>query len=100
MIESSREWVESMCISASHPSLAGHFPGAPVVAGVIVLDRLVALLERAGCASLRRIPAVKFRAPLLPEQMVELRVTLDAGRVRFRLARDGELLVSGEAELA
>ena len=99
MTETSREWIEPICVAASHPSLSGHFPGAPVVAGVIVLDHLAGVLERGGCTPLRRISAVKFRAPLLPGQMAELRVTLDKGQVRFRLERAGEVLVSGEAEL-
>lgn len=100
MTEPEKEWIENVCIAASHPSLPGHFPGEPVVAGVILLDRLAALLEREGCGELLRIPAVKFRVPLLPGESVELHVTLIGKRVRFRFSRDGEILTSGEAELA
>lgn len=94
------EWTENVCIPETHPSLPGHFPGEPVVAGVILLDRVAALLEREGCGMLRRIPSVKFRAPLLPGEVVELHVAVQGGQVRFRLSRQTEILTSGEAELA
>ncbi len=98
--EAGHEWIENVCIPTTHPSLPGHFPGEPVVAGVILLDRLAALLEREGCGSLRRIPVVKFRSPLLPGEAAELQVALTGKQVRFRVSRRGEVLVSGEAELA
>ncbi len=100
MTEPDHEWSESLCIPASHPSLTGHFPGEPVVAGVIVLDRLAASLERCGYGTLQRISSVKFRAPLLPDEIAELHVAVSAKQVRFRVSRDGELLASGDAELA
>lgn len=100
MTEPGNEWTENVCIPEIHPSLPGHFPGEPVVAGVILLDRLAALLEREGCGELRRIPVVKFRSPLLPGEVAELQVTLTGKQVRFRVSRSGAILTSGEAELA
>ncbi len=100
MIEASNEWNEAVRIPASHPSLPGHFPGEPVVAGVIILDRLAARLEREGLGALKSISAVKFRAPLLPDQDAELQIIVNGKQVRFRLSRDGELLTSGDGELA
>lgn len=100
MIASSREWNEIVRIAATHPSLPGHFPGEPVVAGVMILDRLAARLQREGVGPLKRISTVKFRAPLLPEQDAELHIAVNGKQVRFRLSRDGELLTSGDGELA
>jgi 3-hydroxymyristoyl/3-hydroxydecanoyl-(acyl carrier protein) dehydratase len=40
MTIASQEWSEVLSIDAAHPSLPGHFPEQPVVAGVILLDRL------------------------------------------------------------
>jgi 3-hydroxyacyl-[acyl-carrier-protein] dehydratase len=31
-------------ISADHPSLPGHFPGTPIVPGVVILDEILAAL--------------------------------------------------------
>ena len=32
-------------IPADHPALPGHFPGQPIVPGVVVLDRVVEVIE-------------------------------------------------------
>lgn len=100
MTEASHEWIEIVRIAATHPSLPGHFPGEPVVAGVILLDRVAARLQREGMGALTRISAVKFRSPLLPEQDAELKITVSGNQLRFRLSRDGELLTTGDGELA
>jgi 3-hydroxyacyl-[acyl-carrier-protein] dehydratase len=56
-------------IHADHPSLPGHFPGAPLVPGVVILDEVVAALaEWRQNSQLSGIRNVKFLAPLKPEQ--------------------------------
>ena len=99
---------EPFCIGAAHPALAGHFPGRPVVPGVILLDRVLDAAQRH--FGLRvdalRLPQVKFLQPLLPQQTAEIvldKILLepalaDAGntRIRFRIERDRVLLASGE----
>lgn len=86
-------------IDSSHPSLPGHFPGDPIVPGVVLLDRVAAFLEAEG-RPWRRLLAVKFLAPLRPDEDAVLVVGGDAARVRFRIERDGTPILSGEAELA
>lgn len=91
-------------VDAGHPSLPGHFPGRPIVPGVVVLDRVFAAIEQAhGATALLRLPQVKFVQPLLPGQAarVELEPPQRDGeppRWRFRVLRqdDGVLLASGE----
>jgi 3-hydroxymyristoyl/3-hydroxydecanoyl-(acyl carrier protein) dehydratase len=95
-----REIVEALRISAAHPSLPGHFPGNPVVPGVVLLDHVAAAIERAGGGHLARIAAVKFLAPLRPDEDAELRVVGDGSRVRFRIDRAGVTILNGEGELA
>lgn len=95
-----REIVEALRIPAGHPSLPGHFPGNPVVPGVVLLDRVAAAIEHAGGGRLARIAAVKFLAPLRPDEGAELRVTGEGSRVRFRIEREGSIILSGEGELA
>jgi 3-hydroxyacyl-[acyl-carrier-protein] dehydratase len=95
---------DSFRVPPDHPSLPGHFPGQPVVPGVLILDevaRRARALLGAG-AGPRRIPQVKFVAPLLPDQ--DAAIALDADRttqrVRFRVTRDGQLLAAGELAFA
>ncbi len=87
-------------VPSRHPSLAGHFPGNPVVPGVVLLDHLAAALEQAGAGRLQRIRAVKFLTPLLPEELAAMTVISDGTRVRFRIDRAGTPILAGEAELA
>lgn len=102
---------EPFCIPAAHPALAGHFPGNPVVPGVLLLDHVLDAVQRRfglGIDALR-LPQVKFLQPLVPEQAAEIvlePMTADPvhadpansgqTRIRFRIERDGALLTSGE----
>lgn len=91
---------ERFRVAATHPSLAGHFPGDPIVPGVVLLDRVAAALERAGGGGFSRIGAVKFVSPLRPDEDAELCVSRDGVRLRFRIERAGSIIVSGEGEVA
>lgn len=85
-------------IPSDHPSLDGHFPGRPIVPGVVVLEQVVAAIEAAqGTLPPLRLPQVKFVQPLSPGEQAE--IALDArgdGRWRFRVLRGDALLASGE----
>lgn len=100
MTIASQEWSEALRIDAGHPSLPGHFPGQPVVAGVILLDRLAASVEARKLGRLCQLTTVKFRAPLLPGEQANMQVSVNADRLRFRFTRGDELLADGEANLA
>jgi len=83
-----------------HPSLPGHFPGRPVVPGVVVLERVVDAIEAThGPLPALRLPQVKFVQPLLPGETAEVvleAVEGDAPRWRFRVLREGATIASGE----
>ncbi|ASR45012.1 hypothetical protein BEN78_07870 [Xanthomonas citri pv. mangiferaeindicae] len=95
---------DALVVEATHPCLPGHFPGRPVVPGVVILDRVVAAIEaRHGPLGALRLPQVKFVQPLLPEQTATIGLEPIAGGVprwRFRVERDGTLLASGEIATA
>ena len=56
-------------IAKNHPCLAGHFPGQPVVPGVVILTEVCALLKQHDpSAVIDGVRKVKFLQKLLPEQ--------------------------------
>jgi 3-hydroxyacyl-[acyl-carrier-protein] dehydratase len=84
-------------IEPDHPSLPGHFPGRPLVPGVVLLDRVVAAIEAAqGPSGPLRLPQVKFMQPLLPGEQACVELDGAAPRWRFRVLRGDALLASGE----
>lgn len=93
-------------VDPSHPSLPGHFPGAPVVPGVLVLERVVAAIEAAhGPLGALRLSQVKFLQPLLPGERADVELADvvsegDAPRWRFRVSRGDALIASGEVVAA
>jgi 3-hydroxyacyl-[acyl-carrier-protein] dehydratase len=89
-------------VAASHPSLEGHFPGRPIVPGVVLLDCVLAEVQRWQRRSLRVIglPQVKFIAPLLPEERAQLQLRLDEQELRFTVLRGTDLIAQGLFQLA
>lgn len=89
------------CIDADHPALPGHFPGRPLVPGVVLLERVAQALRTWRGQRLNRIVEAKFLAPLLPGEMALIRLTQVAAtgaRVRFEIQRDNVLLARGLVE--
>ena len=68
-------------IDADHPALPGHFPGAPVVPGALLLaEGLQQLATHYGRAlTCRRIERAKFLMPVAPGATVTATLKLDAG---------------------
>lgn len=84
-------------IPADHPSLPGHFPGRPVVPGVVLLDRVLEAIEAEGApVGALCLPQVKFLRPLLPQETARIELQAQERRWRFRIFRGDELIASGE----
>lgn len=83
-------------IAPDHPSLSGHFPGRPLVPGVVLLDRVLDAIEAAyGPLGALTLPQVKFMQPLLPGETARIELDGDAPHWRFRVLRGQDLLASG-----
>jgi 3-hydroxyacyl-[acyl-carrier-protein] dehydratase len=90
-------------IIADHPSLPGHFPDAPLVPGVLILDEVLAALRdwRKDC-QLTAIRVVKFLQPLKPEQLFTIRLSTsddDATEVNFCCRMEDHAMVEGQLEI-
>jgi 3-hydroxyacyl-[acyl-carrier-protein] dehydratase len=84
-------------IPSDHPALTGHFPGRPIVPGVVLLQCVLDEAERwlGKALSVRALPQAKFSAPLLPEQDAELELRLTKGELRFSVTRDAQVVTQG-----
>jgi 3-hydroxymyristoyl/3-hydroxydecanoyl-(acyl carrier protein) dehydratase len=92
----------SIRVAKDHPALAGHFPGRPVVPGVLVLDRLLEAAEAQLGRALRvaGLTHAKFPAPLLPEEEARASFQIDDCRLDFEIEHDGRLIARGVFQLA
>ena len=95
--------LNDMRIAANHPALPGHFPGHPVVPGVVLLEAVVAALPQHAGVTLRvtGFQVVKFLAPLLPERDFEIVFNAKhPGQMLFDVVASGEKLASGTLSYA
>jgi 3-hydroxyacyl-[acyl-carrier-protein] dehydratase len=88
-------------IPNEHPCLSGHFPGRPIVPGVLVLDEAVALVLRERPADrLTGLDDVKFLAPVLPGEEVTVTCIESApGRLNLVCAVAGRAVLRGRVRL-
>jgi predicted LPLAT superfamily acyltransferase len=90
--------VSTLTIGPEHPALAGHFPGTPIVPGVVLLDETLRAVEQDAAAAARgwRISTAKFLSPVRPGEALTLEhEPLADGSLRFTVSRDGRLVAHG-----
>jgi 3-hydroxyacyl-[acyl-carrier-protein] dehydratase len=88
----------TVTIAAEHPALAGHFPGAPILPGVLLLDELVRTVEqdRSQPGTRWRIGAAKFVKPVRPgETLILEHEPLPNGSIRFSISSAGQPVARG-----
>ena len=91
-----------VCIASDHPSLAGHFPGMPLVPGVVLLDRVLEAAESrlGGPLRIAGLAQAKFLSPLRPGERAHCSLEIDLARLRFRVEHGGRLVAQGAFALA
>jgi 3-hydroxyacyl-[acyl-carrier-protein] dehydratase len=89
-------------IASSHPALPGHFPGRPIVPGVLLLDHVLQAAQNwlARPMKLRSLAQVKFVAPLLPEQEAQIELQLQAAQLRFTIRCSDQVIAQGTLNVA
>jgi 3-hydroxyacyl-[acyl-carrier-protein] dehydratase len=88
----------SLPIAADHPAYSGHFPGMPVLPGVVLLDATLHALEQAGRrpSGYWEVNSAKFQSAVRPGEALTLQhETLPNGSVRFAIRTTDRTVASG-----
>jgi len=89
-------------ISSDHPALPGHFPGQPVVPGVVILSEVFATVHRAHPeVVIEGIRQAKFLAQLGPDQAFDIELDESTGdSLKFVCRSGATILVQGRLRIA
>ena len=89
-----------LSVPPAHPVFRGHFPGNPIVPGVMLLEwvqrEIAQVLGRAPSAV--RIRESKFFTPLAPQQRAKLSFEPGTGRCTFEIDTEGTRIARGVLE--
>lgn len=91
-----------LTIAVDHPAFAGHFPGMPIVPGVLLLDEAVHAISQAlgQPGQAWQIGSAKFLSPLQPGACVVIEHAVQAnGAVRFDIVEGERRIVTGSIHL-
>jgi beta-hydroxyacyl-ACP dehydratase FabZ len=90
-------------VSMSDPMLQGHFPGNPIVPGVVIVEgaaqaaTILGSVSRGGCSSVlfAEISAARFKRPVVPGDVLQYKVKMVKSKFHFYWFHS-EMTVSGE----
>lgn len=86
----------TLLVSMQHPAFEGHFPGAPLLPGVVLLDEMLRAVEDVGLGSGWSIATAKFLQPVRPgETLTFEHEPLANGALRFAIRSGGRPVATG-----
>ena len=97
------------CVTMNENFFTGHFPGAPIMPGVLILEAMAQtggiLIHKKGydkkIAVLMTVTGAKFRRPVVPGDVLEMHIqglhfTARGGKVQAKGLVDGNLVAEAE----
>ena len=85
----------TLAIAADHPAFAGHFPGRPIVPGVVLLDLAQRAIEAASGVRLIGLSVAKFHRPVGPGEALLLDYELGGANARFEIRSGAHKVADG-----
>lgn len=85
--------------TADHPAFPGHFPGHPIVPGVLLLDWAQGVIEAQLGQPIQALAEAKFHSPATPVDALELDFEVSASAVRFVIRSAARKIASGRFPL-
>lgn len=86
-------------LDANHPVFPGHFPGHPIVPGVLLLDWAQTAIEAQLGQSVQALVEAKFHSPATPTDVLELDYQIGVFAIRFEIRCAGCKIASGRFPL-
>ncbi len=86
-----------LTIDPAHPSLAGHFPGTPVLPAVVLLDLLLDRAEQwlGSPLIVSGLRQAKFMSPVRPGDTVSINLRSSHDLIDFEVHAAGAIVASG-----
>lgn len=83
-------------IPGDHPAFAGHFPGNPIVPGVVLLDTAQRIIEGLHALTCTGIAVAKFHSPAIPDENLLLDYEVGDATVRFEIRSATRKIADGK----
>ena len=86
----------TLLVATQHPAFSGHFPDAPLLPGVVLLDEMLRAVEDDGRGGGWSIATAKFLQPVRPGETLTLEhEPLTNGALRFAIRSAGRRVATG-----
>jgi 3-hydroxyacyl-[acyl-carrier-protein] dehydratase len=89
--------IATLRVPAQHPALTGHFPGNPIVPGVVILEAVISAAEDwlGTDFHLDQLSHAKFLAPLKPDEAARIELQLREPLLDFAVYRGQDTIAKG-----